>query len=208
MDKEYKLNEIISEARQLFQRYGIKSITMEELSRQLGISKKTLYQHFTDKNDLVEKTLLHMMSEKECTMKELFEKDMNAVEEVFEMFRLANEMVRTHNPSLEFDLQKFYPQIFKRLREFHRNNIYESTLNNLKKGKEEGYYRNDLNEEIIAKLFVIRIENLMHTDMLTSEDIHSDKFFKEVFKYHMYGILSSTGLQFIHSKYHDYLLNE
>jgi TetR/AcrR family transcriptional regulator, cholesterol catabolism regulator len=208
MDKEYKLNEIISEARQLFQRYGIKSITMEELSRQLGISKKTLYQHFTDKNDLVEKTLVSMMSEKECSMKEIYDKDLNAVEEVFEMFRLANETIRNHNPSLEFDLQKFYPQIFKRLRDFHRNNIYESTLNNLKKGKDEGYYRKDLNEEIIAKLFVIRIENLMHTDMLTSEDIHSDKFFKEVFKYHMYGIISPLGLQFIQSKYQEFLTNE
>lgn len=208
MDKEYKYNEIIQEARQLFQRYGIKSISMDELSRQLGISKKTLYLHFTDKNDLVEKTLLHMTNEKECAMKEMHNKDLNAVEELFEMFTYANEMIRNHNPSMEFDLQKFYPQIFKRLRDFHRNNMYEATIKNLLKGKKEGYYRNDLNEEIISKLFVLRIENLMHSDMVTLEEIHSDKFFKEVFKYHMFGIISPLGLQFIQSKYQEFLVNE
>ncbi|MDP2236860.1 MAG: TetR/AcrR family transcriptional regulator [Bacteroidales bacterium] len=208
MDKEYKYNEIIQEARQLFQRYGIKSISMDELSRQLGISKKTLYLHFTDKNDLVEKTLLHMTNEKECAMKEMHNKDLNAVEELFEMFSYANEMIRNHNPSMEFDLQKFYPHIFKRLRDFHRNNMYEATLKNLLKGKNEGYYRNDLNEEIISKLFVLRIENLMHSDMVTLEEIHSDKFFKEVFKYHMFGIISPQGLQFIQSKYQEFLTNE
>ena len=64
MDREYKVQEIIVETVQLFQRYGIKSISMDELSRRLGISKKTLYQHFTDKNDLVEKAVMHMMEER------------------------------------------------------------------------------------------------------------------------------------------------
>lgn len=205
---ESKVFEIIKEASQLFKRYGIKSISMEELSRQLRISKKTLYQHFTDKNDLVEKVIFQMMDQKGCATKEIETKNLNAVEELFELYHLANELIREHNESLEFDLQRFYPQIFKKIRDSHRANIYNLTLSNLIKGKREGYYRNDLDEQVITKLHVLRIENLMHSDLVTTEEIHSNHFFYEVFKYHLHGIISQKGLQFIQTNYPEFLNNE
>ncbi|MDP3446200.1 MAG: TetR/AcrR family transcriptional regulator, partial [Ignavibacteria bacterium] len=195
-------------ASQLFNRYGIKSISMEELSRQLGISKKTLYQHFTDKNDLVEKTIFYTIEQKGCFIKRIYEQNLNAVEEMFAVFKYVNEMIRNHNPSLDFDLQRFYPQIFRKVREFHRTNVYETTLSNLIKGKEEGFYRADLNEDIIAKLHVMRIENLMHSDVVTHEELHSNQFFKELFKYHIYGIISPKGIQFIDTNYPEFYTNE
>lgn len=201
MDREYKVQEIIIETVQLFQRYGIKSISMDELSRRLGISKKTLYQHFTDKNDLVEKAVMHMIEERDCAMKQINSQELNAIEEMFEVFNLAGEMIRNYNPTLDFDLQKFYPQVYRKIRDFHRQHMFDSTLRNLRKGKEEGLYRLDLNAEIIAKLFVMRIEMLMRSDFISQEEIFSEDFFKESFKYHLYGIISSKGYQFIQTKY-------
>lgn len=198
---EDKANEIIHAASNLFKRYGIRSISMEELSRQMGISKKTIYQHFADKNDLVEKTILFIMEEKGCILKELIQKNLNAIDELFAMFDYANELIRDHKPTLEFDLKRFYPQVFNKIRDFHRNSVLSITLNNLIKGKAEGYYRNDFDAQIIAKLHVLRIENLMHSDLITPEEIHSNAFYNEVFKYHIYGIISQKGHQFIEINY-------
>jgi len=205
MNKEYKLHEIIVEAGQLFQRYGVKSISMEELSRQLGISKKTLYQYFEDKNDLVEKVLYYIMHEQGCVLADLHEKKLNAIEEMFEMYRFARELIRSYNPALEFDLQKFYPAVFKKLREYHRNNMFNLTVQNLTKGKDEGFYRPDIQVDTIAKLFIIRTENMMHSDLVTPDEIHSDKFFMEVFKYHLFGILSKKGLTYVQKNHPEFI---
>ncbi len=203
-----KALEIIQEATQLFQRYGIKSISMEELSRQLGISKKTLYQYFEDKTALVDKVVEQIIEKKNCDFLKLTNEGVNALEELFEVYRMAREMVRDHNPGLEFDLQKFYPTIFKRIRENFRQMMYASTVRNLDKGKAEGLYRQNFDTTVVAKLHVIRIENLMNSDMVTLEEIHSDHFFKEVFNYHLHGIISRKGYQYIETHHPEFIENE
>jgi TetR/AcrR family transcriptional regulator, cholesterol catabolism regulator len=200
-----KATDILEQAAEIFLRYGLKSITMDELSRQLAISKKTLYQFFTDKTDLIEKTLHYISNNKSCQFAKIHDMDLNAIEELFKVYQLAYEMIRQHNPALEFDLQRFYPAIYRKVKEAHRKNIYKATITNLMKGKTEGFYRQDLNEEIITKLHIIRVENFVHNDLLSIEEIHSKDFFEEVFKYHLYGIVSPKGLQFIQTNYPEFI---
>ncbi len=197
--------EITIAAAELFLKYGIKSITMDELSRQLGISKKTIYRYFKDKNELVEKTLFGFISQKQATIDEIIYKDKNAVEGLFSLYNYANNIIREYNPAMEFDLQKYFPKIYRSIREMHRTQIYDAILENLVKGKKEGLYRKDIDVSIIAKLFVMRVENIMHHDMVTTEELHSKKFFKEVFKYHLYGVLSAEGLEIVKSKYPEFI---
>jgi AcrR family transcriptional regulator len=197
--------DIIAAAAELFLRFGIKSITMDEISRQLGISKKTLYRYFKDKHELVENTMLEMLRLKKATIDEIMKKGGNAIEEIFEVYNYANEIIREYNPSLEFDLQRQYPKIYRQLREMHRNQIFEATLQNLKKGKKEGLYRKDLDVDIISKLYVMRMENMMHHDFIKTEELHSKKFFNEVFKYHLYAIISAEGLEFVKKSYPEFI---
>ena len=204
---DQKEQEIINEAIELFTRYGIKSITMEEFSRHLGISKKTLYQYFSDKNELVEKTISAMLEQNTCVIKEIENKALNAIEELFEVYRFVNEMVKSHNPVLEFDLQRYFPQIYKKLRELHRNNTYNMMLANIKKGKTEGLYRADLNEGILAKLNLMRTEYIMHSDLVTQEEMHSKSFFLEIFKYHVFGIISKKGWVYLKENYPEFVNN-
>lgn len=205
MDSKEK--EIIKQAAEIFSRYGIKSITMDELARQIGISKKTLYQYFTDKNDLVEKVLDSITAQNQCVMDNI-DKNLNAIEEMMQVYRFVNEMIRSHNPVLEFDLQRYYPQIFKKIRENHRLYTYNMLLENLKKGKAEDYYRVDINVEILAKLSLLRIEYFMHSDLITTEELHSNKFFTEVFKYHLFGIISKKGWQYIQNNHTEFITIE
>lgn len=205
MDSKEK--EIIEQVAEIFNRYGIKSITMDELARQIGISKKTLYQYFTDKNELVEKTLNAIMAQNQCLMNNI-DKSLNAIEEMMEVYRFVNEMIRSHNPVLEFDLQRYFPQLFKKMRESHRLHTYNMLLENLKKGKAEDFYRLDIDNEILAKLSLLRIEYFMHSDLITAEEIHSNKFFTEVFKYHLFGIISKKGWQYIQTNHPEFITSE
>lgn len=198
---------IITQAAEIFSRYGIKSITMDELARQIGISKKTLYQYFTDKNDLVEKSLDAITAQNQCLMNNI-DKSLNAIEEMVEVYRYVNELIRSHNPVLDFDLQRYYPQIFKKIRETHRAHTYTMLLENLKKGKAEAYYRADIDDEILAKLSLLRIEYFMHSDLITAEELHSNKFFTEVFKYHLFGIISKKGWQYIQNNHPEFITIE
>lgn len=205
MNNDSRTNEIIVQALGVFQRYGIKSVSMDDLARHMGMSKKTLYQHFSDKTQLVEDALNHLLESDYCSMKSIEQQNLNAIDEMFALYRHASTTVRNHNPVLEFDLQRYFPQIYKKLRDRTRTQMHEIMLNNLTKGKTEGLYRNNLNENIIAKLFVLRMENLMHTDLVSLEELFSEAFFIETYRYHLFGILSEAGLQFIKTNYPDFI---
>jgi AcrR family transcriptional regulator len=204
---DQKEQEIIEQAMQLFTRYGIKSVTMDEFSRHIGISKKTLYQYFADKNELVEKTIHALIDKNACNIEEIENKQLNAIEELFELYRIVNEMIKSHNPVLEFDLQRYFPKIYKKLRELHRNNTLNMMLANLNKGKSEGFYRGDLNVEILAKLNLMRTEYIMQSDLVTQEEVHSKTFFHEIFKYHVFGIISQKGWLYLKENYPDFVNN-
>lgn len=204
MNNDNRTNEIIVQALGVFQRFGIKSVSMDDLARHMGMSKKTLYLHFSDKTQLVEDALNHLLESDYCSMKSIEQLNLNAIDEMFSLYRHASTTVRNHNPVLEFDLQRYFPQIYKKLRDRTRTQMHEILLNNLIKGKLEGLYRNNLNENIIAKLFVLRMENLMHTDLVSAEELFSEAFFIESYRYHLFGILSEAGLQFIKTNYPDF----
>lgn len=203
-----KALEIIQEAAHLFLRYGIKSISMDELARKVGISKKTLYQHFTDKSDLVEKAVMHMNDLRGCDYKNINMEGLNALQQMFEAYSLVNDIIRKHNPGFEFDLERFYPAIYRKAVELHRNAIFKATLANLIQGKAEGFYRQNFDEQVIAKLYVLRIEYLVQTDIVTTDEIHSNNFLQEIFKYHLYGVISSKGHDYIKNHFPEFTINE
>jgi AcrR family transcriptional regulator len=205
MNHETRTTEIIVRALEVFLRLGIKSVSMDDLSSHLGMSKKTLYQHFEDKNQLIEASLNHLVESDYCLLKNIEEQNLNAIDEMFALYRHASANVRKHNPVLEFDLQRHYPMIYKKLRDRTRAQMHRIMINNLIKGKAEGLYRSNLNENIIAKLFLLNMENLMSTDLVSTEELYSEAFFIETYRYHLLGILSETGLQFIKQNYPDFI---
>ncbi len=198
---EAKVLHILEQVKKLYQRYGIKSVTMDDVASHLCISKKTLYEHFTDKEDLVRKVLL-LGHERQCAfMDDLESQNLNAIEEVFMVYKMINNMFLEYNPSMDYDIRKYYPDLFGKIKEIRRKRLYESAYKNMKKGKKEGLYRKDLNETIIAKLHVFRTESLFDNDMFSIEDLTSFKMFHEIFVYHLQGILSEDGRKFFESKF-------
>jgi AcrR family transcriptional regulator len=188
---------IIEKARDLYYKYGIKSITMDDVARELGISKKTLYQEVKNKTELVEKVFDFEIKKKTWESKELDKSELNAIEELFEVYRQINYVLEKHNPSMHYDLRKYYPDIFKRLHESKQNRMLKSLIKNLEKGKKEGLYRKEIDNEIIARLQVARAENVTESSCLSVRDYISRKFFSEIFIYHIRGISNSKGIKFL-----------
>ena len=198
MEKE--LLNILEKVSILYQKYGIKSITMDDVAREFGISKKTLYQYVTDKPDLVEKVMLLIAEKHNSFFKKLRAKKINAIEELFEVNKYFTEMLKNYNPSMEYDLRKYYPDLFKKIYEVRRKRMYESIIRNMKKGIKEGLYRRDMDIEIIAKLHVSRIENMYDNEIFTNEELTSAKVFNEIFIYHLRGISNENGIKFLEEK--------
>lgn len=193
MEKDLEI--IIGRIYRLFQKYGIKSVTMDDIAKELAISKKTLYQHFTDKKDLVTKIadyLIHLSADHD---KMLNKTKLNAIEELVFVYQFLNKILKDHNPSMMYDLKKYYPDIFEKLHNDRRNLIFQGMMHNLTKGQKEGYYRSDFNCEIIAKLHVFRIENMVDSDMFSKADFESENVFKEIFIYHLRGVASEKGIK-------------
>lgn len=190
--------ELYSKVLELYKKYGVKSVTMEDVSRELGISKKTLYTHVVDKKELVEK-VIHFDFDvvNDCFM-DVFDKEgLNAIEQLFEVNYFMRNILKYHSFSLDYDLKKYYPDLFKEISERKQHEMYKSVLKNMKKGKTEGIYRKELNEELIAKLYVSRIVSAHDSEFMTIEDFIAPDAYKEYFVYHIRGIANEKGIKIL-----------
>jgi TetR/AcrR family transcriptional regulator, cholesterol catabolism regulator len=195
-----ELKNILATARELYMKYGIKSITMDDVARELAISKKTLYQYVNDKDDLVGKVIDNEILIRQEEICKCFRIGYNAIEELFEISIFMNNLMRNQNPATQYDLKKYYPQHFQKTEKARRDGVYAYIHLNLKKGISEGLYREDLNKEVIAKLYLWRAENTHLDDLFTKEEFASMKLFIELLSYHIRGIATEKGIHVLEKK--------
>ena len=188
---------VIEKARELYYKYGIKSITMDDVAREMGISKKTLYQKVKNKTELVGKVFDFEIEKRTGEFNEMGKNELNAIEELFEVRRQINNVQEKHNPSMHYDLRKYYPDIYKRLHDSKQDRMLKSLIKNLEKGKKEGLYRKEIDNEIIARVQVARAENVTENSCVSVRDYTSRRFFSELFIYHIRGISNSKGIKFL-----------
>jgi TetR/AcrR family transcriptional regulator, cholesterol catabolism regulator len=195
-----ELFNILQKVRCLYMKYGIKSVTMDDIARELGISKKTLYQYVNDKNELVAKVVDMEISEKNKLLCATENTNLNAIEDIFEVHRMVQQMIKDYNPATEYDLRKYYPELYAQINKVRRERIYKNVIENLKKGKSEGLYRTDFDEELIAKVQLSRIEATFDDKVFTHDELLSPRLFKEIFIYHIRGIANEKGLAVLEEK--------
>jgi AcrR family transcriptional regulator len=143
---------ILAAAFELFFRYGIKSVTMDDIAKHLSMSKKTIYLYFRDKDEVVH-TLMERSLEKDRTdFYGIAEKAANVVEEVFEMMKKMSDIFSTINPNIFYDLRKYHPQTWELFHKFKSEFIIQMVESTLEKGKKDGLVRADVNSKLLAKL--------------------------------------------------------
>jgi len=197
MDLTEKQRQIIDIAKHLFFQYGLRSVTMDEIALQAGISKKTLYQNFKDKETLIEKIILNEMEKVKVLINEILsEKGLNAIDRTVKIYGLLSELHKKHPPILEHDLQRYYPEIFSSIRKFRNGNMYKAIVDNLEDGKAEGLFREDLNSEIIALLQINR-GGILRESFGLKDKYGAEELVRQSLIYHLYGICSDKGRQYI-----------
>jgi len=166
---------ILSKAADLFMRYGIRSITMDEIATQLGISKKTIYQYFTDKDEVVASVIDQELQRNEMECAEEKDRSADAVQQIFIAVESLDEMLKYMNPLVMYDLEKFHPRSYKKIREYKYQFLYKIIHENLQWGLRDNLYRKDLNLDIATKLrietsfLVFNIDLFPHTRYNISE---------------------------------------
>ena len=135
--------DIIIKAGELFVKYGIKSMTMDDIAREMGVSKKTLYQFVENKKDLVKKVMsLHIHNQQDCIC-EMHSAEGNAIDKLMEIGAFVNQHMRSLHPSVIFDLKKYHPEAWGYLNKHKEEFIYTTIKSNLEEGMSEGLYRED-----------------------------------------------------------------
>jgi len=191
-----KLERILTECFRLFKKYGLKSISMDDIARELGISKKTLYQYVSNKTELIEQMLNHMVEKGNYeSLREGFA-TMNAIDILLEVSKKVSAEIKDLNPSNMFDLQKFYPTLYHDFVIKKRDLIFRQIKENFERGISEGLYRNDLDTELVARLYIKKLIDMHDPDFLSSVDFSVEKVFSVMFDNHIRGIANLVGLTY------------
>lgn len=188
-----KLDYILRSSAALFEKYGIKSISMDDIARELGMSKKTLYQFVDNKPDLIRKGFGKFQDDFKNTINHVCSQGMNAIDELLEVSKLVNETIKKYNPSNVFDLRKYYPDIYEEHINEDKEYAFRMTLENLRKGIQEGIYRDDLDVELVAGLYIRKVESIHHEKMLGQGNFTMDRVFEVMFENHIRGIANTNG---------------
>ena len=179
----------------IFMRFGIKSVNMDDVARQLSVSKKTLYQYFKDKEDLLGKVVKRHCLDERASIDSIVSKKLSAIEEMFEIMHWVLSILSKIHPSVKFDLDKYHPQLGNAMKLERAEVVHGCILNNLKKGKKEGTYRKDLDAEIITRIYLARIDAFLDPEIFPFDQYKPVDVYKELFRYHIHGIASAKGIE-------------
>lgn len=184
---------IIKDSKALFMKYGIKSVSMDDIAKQLGISKKTIYQYFSNKADLLSQVLQQHTSNEKCEFENIKEDSEDAIDEIVKMARYAIEQLKGLSPHTVYDLQKYYGDSYKAWEKFHRRYVFDLIKENMLRGIQEKLYRSDINADFIAKIYIEMINVLTDRDKFPMFDKHFDKLYLQFINYHLRGVVSDLG---------------
>ncbi|MCH8555365.1 MAG: TetR/AcrR family transcriptional regulator [Schleiferiaceae bacterium] len=184
----------------MYFKFGIKSVTMDDVAKELGISKKTIYKYFENKAALVQRVSEHIISRIRGMMETVIQEYDNAIEQLFAMDCAASESMKNQHPALKFQLKKYYPKTHDYAVNEQRNLILHITKINLQKGIATGLYRKDLNLEIIAFLYFSTLLSLSDQETFVNSSHTIEEFSRENLIYHIRGIASSKGLAYLEQK--------
>lgn len=188
---------IREKATELFIKYGIKRITMDEVAAQLGISKKTIYQSFSDKNELVAEIIdAHLCnSEQNCLIDA--QKAENAIHAVLLSSETFCTVMQSINQNVLYDLEKFHPDVFKKFLQFKNNFLYNRIEENLKRGIEEELYRADLDVVIMARFRLANVVISMNIELFPSRKFNFMDVERQLTLHFLRGIVTPKGERLI-----------
>jgi AcrR family transcriptional regulator len=188
---------IIAGAEELFLRAGIKSVTMDDIAKHLGMSKKTIYQFFKDKNELVTALVKKKLQEDEDQICAIAEQSNNVIEEMINMMKCSEEIFSRINPVVIHDMQKYHPEAWAMFQHFKAGFLVEVLEKLLSKGKEQGFIREDLDVRIIARMRVNQVEMGFNTLLFPVATFNTWKVQYQFLEHFCFGVCTLEGYKLL-----------
>ena len=152
-------------AAELFTRFGIRSVSMDDIAHHLGMSKKTIYQHFADKDEIVTESIRSYLEQEKDTLRTIQQRTTNAIEFLVHVNHYLRRNVRETTASIVHELRKYHNNAWRILESFRKEFLFEVISENLRSGIEDGYFRPEINPEVVSRL------RLEEASMAFDEDI-------------------------------------
>jgi AcrR family transcriptional regulator len=190
---------ILEKGAQLFFRYGVKSVTMDTIAADLGISKKTIYQHFPDKDSMVFEVVQNFIVQDSAKWDELDRLYSNVIEKMFKSFEMTKDLLTQMNPRLLFEIQKYFPNAFLLFTEHGEKCIHKNLIADFRKGAQFGYFRNDVDFELLARLRMAEVDLAFNPDFYPNNKLSLYETQIALMDIFMRGILTEKGLKLYNS---------
>lgn len=183
---------ILDKAGEMFLKLGFKSVTMDDIAREMGVSKKTIYKYFSNKQSLVEESTSKIHESCLNAICLITEQGFSAIEENLEIKKMFREMFKNVGGSPLFQLKKYYPKVFEKVMSVEIVAFSECIKNNIKKGIEEGFYRKDINIEVCVDFYLAVVFNIHEKDIPHLKTLELEQ---EALLYHTRAIATLKGLE-------------
>ena len=194
------LTKILTSSAELFSQYGFKTITMDDIARRAGISKKTLYQHFANKQEVVNESVMwykdHMTENCQMQIKDA----VDAIDAMVQMIAFMDETYKRINPMAIFEMQRFFPEAYNTFREQLSIRDVAMIRDNIEQGMKEGIYREGLNADLLAKYRVETSLLILQPNLLVNDRGDLMSVALEVAEHFLYGIMNAKG-ETLYQKY-------
>src|SRR5438067_3194155 len=188
---------ILVKAHELFNRYGIRSVSMDDIAAQLGMSKKTLYQYYADKDELVNAVFSNILNTNKSQCISCNKIKENAIHEVFLYFEMVEEMLSNMNPSVLFDMQKYHPSAFRKFLDYKNNFLHKMIKENLRHGMQEELYREDIDIEILSRYRLYTIMLAFDSDVFPTNKSNLVYIEQQLLENFLYGLATPKGQKLI-----------
>lgn len=185
---------ILKEALDLFLSLGFKSVTMDEIARKMGVSKKTLYTHYQNKNELVAAASLHMCNFL-CDGVDQIALDQlrNPIEEMYEVKSYVMKELKGDNSSPIYQLQKYYPEVYQLINKRMYEHMNECIYRNVERGIELGLYRDNVDKTFVARIYFIGIQGIKDISIFPKNQFPVNELHDQYLEYHLRGIVTPKG---------------
>ena len=189
-------------------RYGVRSVSMDDVAREVSVSKKTIYQHFNHKDDLVTETAKNYLTGEMKEISEVTENAADALEELFLLSKCIRQNISKVNPSLLYDLQKYHPEAWEVFKDYKYNFIMGKVMSNLVRGKKENLYRTDINEKILSVMRVEQVQLIFDERAFPKGDFDFIEVQVQIFDHFIHGLLSDNGRKYYQSYQKKHIENQ
>lgn len=179
----------------LFWRYGVKSVTMDDIAKELGISKKTIYQHFNDKDAIVKEVVERELDCEQSDMDRLGAEASNPIEEVMRTSDYIRASFATVSPVLLHDLKKYHPKAWALFQKHKHEHIIQSISGNLQRGMADGLYRADIDVDVLARMRVEQIEMAFDPAIFPPQKFAMIEVHTQLIQHFLRGILTDRGFE-------------